>query len=309
MRSAVSTWRSSGRSGQQRVDVLLAKDGRLERPGVPARLEPELVVQPHPEFAVAAERLVRAVEGVEREHLGAVGALAEAIERSCCLGMSKRGSEVELGQGGVGGVEAGSEHTALVAAADVEGPGGVGLVFEDLAADETERLLERRARPVGRLAARAFEQLVEAVEVERDELGREPVRLVLGDDQPAGTLAVGREVPPQCRYERLERAGNVLRSLAAPDELRKAVDGCRVTPSDEEDLEHLLRPDAAEVARADRAAAVFDRKRAEETDHRPVEASLKRAGGDRGARGTDAHAPFSRPARGFVTRGAPPSRG
>ena len=105
------------------MDVLLAEDGRLECPRLPARLEPELFVQPHPKLAVAAERLVRAVECVEREHLGAVGALAEAVERGRGLGMGERRREVELGERGVGGVEAGAEHPALVAAAHVEGPG------------------------------------------------------------------------------------------------------------------------------------------------------------------------------------------
>ena len=138
------------------MDVLLAKDGRLERSGVPARLESELFVQPDAEFAVAAQRFVRAAERVEREHPGAVGALAEAVERCCGLGMGERGSEVELGEGGVGGVEAGAEHPALVAAAHVEGPGGVGLVLQHLAADEAERLLERqRARSVGSCAERS----------------------------------------------------------------------------------------------------------------------------------------------------------
>ena len=94
---------------------------------------------------------MRAVERVEREHLGAVGALAEAVERGRGLGVGERRSEVELGERGVGGVEAGAEHPALVAAAHVERPGGVRLVFEHLAADERERLLERGAGPVGRL--------------------------------------------------------------------------------------------------------------------------------------------------------------
>ena len=91
--------------------------------------------------------------------------------------MGERGSEVELGQRRVGGVEMGAQNPALVAAAQVEGPGGVRLVLQHLAAHEAERLLERGAGAVGRLAAGALEQLVEAVEVERDELGREAVRL------------------------------------------------------------------------------------------------------------------------------------
>ncbi len=145
-----------------------------------------------------------AAERVEREHLGAVGTLAEAVERGRGLRMEEGGSEVELGERGAGGVEAGAEHPALVAAAHVECPGGVRLVFEDLPADESERLLERGACPVGGLVGGAFEQLVEPVEVERHEFGREPVRLVLGDDQLAGSFPVRRQVAPQRRDEGLE---------------------------------------------------------------------------------------------------------
>ena len=42
----------------------------------------------------------------------------------------------------------------------------------------------------------------------------------------------------------------------------------------EQDLEHLLRPDSAEVARAEPALAVLDRERAEEPDHRPRTAGV-----------------------------------
>ena len=94
---------------------------------------------------------MRAVESIEREHLGAVGALAEAVERGGGLRVEERGSEVELGERGVGGVEAGAEHPALVAAAHVERPGRVRLVLEHLPVDERERLLERGAGPVGGL--------------------------------------------------------------------------------------------------------------------------------------------------------------
>ena len=71
-RPAISSAPARIGRGQQRVDVLLADDGRFERTRLPARLEPELLVQPHAEAAVAAQRLVGAAERVEREHLGAV---------------------------------------------------------------------------------------------------------------------------------------------------------------------------------------------------------------------------------------------
>ena len=52
--SPISASRPPDPAREQRVDVLLAEDGRLERSGLPARLEPELVVQPHSKLAVAA---------------------------------------------------------------------------------------------------------------------------------------------------------------------------------------------------------------------------------------------------------------
>ena len=150
--------------------------------------------------------------------------------------MGERGPEIELGERGIGDVETGAEHPALVAAAHVEGPGGVGLVLQYLSADEPECLLERSAGPVGRLAARAFEQLVEAVEVERDELGRESVCLVLRNDQLTCSRSVGRQMPAQGRDERLEGARDVLRPLRPPDRFRESVDRHAVPPSREQDL-------------------------------------------------------------------------
>ena len=155
------------RSRQQRLDVFLADDRRLERTRLRRRLEPELLVEPQAEAAVAAERLVLTTERIESEHLRAVRPLAEAVERRCRLRVGERRSEVELGQRRVGSVEVGAENPALVAAAEVERPGGVRLVLEDLAAHEVECLLERGAGVASRLARGALEELVEAVEVER----------------------------------------------------------------------------------------------------------------------------------------------
>ena len=103
------------------------------------------------------------------------------------------------------------QNPTLVAAAQVECPGGVRLVLQDLAAHEAERLLERGASAACRFPTRALQQLVEAVEVERDELGREAVRLRLRDDELACPFPIRREVAAKHGDERLERAGDVLR--------------------------------------------------------------------------------------------------
>ena len=93
-------------------------------------------------------------------------ALAEAIESGCRFRVREGGSIVQLGQRRVGRLEVGAENAAAVTPAQVERPGGVRLVLQDVTADEPERLLERGAREAGRLTRRALEQLVESVEVE-----------------------------------------------------------------------------------------------------------------------------------------------
>ena len=249
------------------MEILLADDGRLERACLGRRLEPELLVEPHAEGAVAAERFVRTPERVESQHLGAVCALAEAVERRRRLGVGKGGCEVELGQRRVGRVEVSAQNPALIAATQVQRPDGVRLVLEHLAAYERERLLERGPGEAGGFAGRALEQLVEAVEVERNQLGRESVRLRFGDDQLSRPLPVRAEVASQHRDEGLERSGRVLRPLVGPDELGETIGGHEVATSRQEDLEHLLRSHPAEVAWPECALSVLDRELSEQTDH------------------------------------------
>ena len=184
--------------------------------------------------------------------------------------MRERGAEVELGQGRVGRFEMSAQNPALVAAAQVEGPGGVRLVLQDLAAHEAERLLERGASAASRFTTGALQQLVEAVEVERDELGREAVRLRLRDDELACPFAIRGEMAAKHGDERLERAGDVLRRVVTPDELGQAVGGHTMAARREQDLEDLLRPHAAEVAWSKAARALLDRERPEQPDHRPL---------------------------------------
>ena len=247
------------RSWQQRPDVLLTNNRRLERTCLRRRLEPELLVEPQAEAAVAAERFVLTTERIESEHLRAVRPFAEAVERPCCLGVAEGGSEVELGQGRVGSVQVGAENPALVAAADVHCPGGVRLVLEDLAVHEVECLLERGSGVASGFAPGALQELVEAVEVEINELDREAVRLRLGDDERARPLPIGAEAPPKCRDEGLQRAGDIPRPVISPHELGEAIDRDVMPARREQDLEDLLRPHAAEVSRAEPAHAVLDR--------------------------------------------------
>ena len=207
-----------------------------------------------------------AAEGVEGEHLGAMRAFAELVERCRRLGVRERRREVELRQGGVGCIEARAQDPALVAPAQVEGPGRVGLVLQNLAADEIERVLERFARTAGRFACGALEQLVEAVEVERDELRGEAVRLGLCHHELARALAVGGEMASKYRDERLQGAGRVLGAGVSPDELGKAVGWHEMAARCEQDLEHLLRSRAAEIAWAEAALALLDRERSEEPE-------------------------------------------
>ena len=130
------------RPGEQRAHVLLAQDGGLERLCLGGRFEAELLAEPAAEVAVALEGLVTAPERVQREHLTALSALAEAVGRHGFAGVRQGRGKVELGQRQVGRVEPGAEDASLIAAAEVGRPRGVGLILEWLAAHEVERLLQ-----------------------------------------------------------------------------------------------------------------------------------------------------------------------
>ena len=137
-----------GRGSSER-DVLLADDRRLERAGLGA---PARGRAPRRAAGGSADsgRAPRAVGRARRARASrAVRALAEAVERRGRLRVRERRREVELGERSVGRVEARAEHAALIAPAQVERPGRVGLVLEDLAAHEAERLLERGAGGAG----------------------------------------------------------------------------------------------------------------------------------------------------------------
>ena len=179
-------------------------------------------------------------ERVESQHRRSLRPLAESIEHGCSLAMGEGRAEIELGEGGVGGLEARPQDAALIAPPQVESPAAVGLVLEHVAPDQSERILEGATGLLGRFAGRALQQLVEPIEVERDELGREPVGLGLGDDERARPIPVGGEVAAKTGDERLQRAGGVSRALVSPDEVGEAV-GCHaMSACRQQDLEHLL---------------------------------------------------------------------
>ena len=82
---------------------------------------------------------------IQRQHLRAASAFAERVQHGGRLGVSQRRLVLQLGQRGLGSVEVGAQDPSLVAGSKVERPARVGLVFEDLAADKGECILQRRA--------------------------------------------------------------------------------------------------------------------------------------------------------------------
>ena len=210
-RCARSAPRGTGdRPRQERAHLLLSEDRSLERPRFRRGLEAELLGEQRTQRAVPPQSIVLAPESVEREHRPSVRPFAEAIESHRGLAVRERRVEVELRERGIGGLEMRTEHSALIAAAQVLCPDGIRLVFQHLTADERQRLLERAQSLTGRLAGRALQELVEAVEVELDQIGPEAVRLLLGDDELPRTIPVGDQVPSEDRDEGLDRGGDVL---------------------------------------------------------------------------------------------------
>ena len=81
-------------------------------------------------------------ERVESQDLQPVRRVAEPVDRRSSLAVRERARVVELGQGGFGRLEVGDQHAVLIGRAQVERPGAVRLVFQDVATSETERPLE-----------------------------------------------------------------------------------------------------------------------------------------------------------------------
>ncbi len=73
---------------------------------------------------------------------------------------------------------------------------------------------------------------------------------------------------PQRRHKGLQRAGRILRPLVRPEQVGQAIGRDAMTARGEQDFQHLLRPGAPQVTRTQRAAAVLDRERPEQADHK-----------------------------------------
>ena len=121
---------------QERTGILLPENRSLDGARLDRRLQSELLVEQIAEAPVPGESVVLSSEGVQRKHPGAPGTLAEPVEDLGGLAVPKRRREIELCERRVRRLEMGAEDTALVAAAQVKGPGAVRLVLEELAPDE-----------------------------------------------------------------------------------------------------------------------------------------------------------------------------
>ena len=106
------------------------------------RLEPELAIEPRTELSVGRECVVLAAERIEGEHGRSLRTLAEVIECRSRLRMRQRRSVVELRQRGISGVEMRAENPPAIGASELLRPQRVGLVLQDVAAHQRERLLE-----------------------------------------------------------------------------------------------------------------------------------------------------------------------
>ncbi len=134
--------------------------------------------------------------------------------------------------------------------------------------DESARSSAARAARVGAPPEGLNEQCVEAVEVDHHQLRGESVRLSLCHHELSPAADGGREVAAEHGHEGMERPGDVVRRISAPEQVRHAIEGDRVAARREQDLEHLLRPGSAEVAGAEHVVSALHRQRPEQANHR-----------------------------------------
>src|ERR1700757_1676319 len=121
---------------------------------------------------------------------------------------------------------------------------------------------------------RALEQLIEAVEIQRDKIGGKAIGPRFSDDELARPVAVRRETPPEHRDERLQRSRWILRLLISPEQVREPIRRDAVSARGEQDLQDLFRASATEITSAERPRPVLDFERAEQTHHRAALATI-----------------------------------
>ena len=138
------------------------------------RLEPEIVVEASAQMQVDVERFVLTSQRIQRQHRQAMRALAVPVDRDGCMAVAQRRIVIALGERRLGGIQACCQNASPIGGADVIGPVGVGLVLEDVAADESERLVEQSPLLARRGSSRSSCKPVEAVEIEVHVLDREP---------------------------------------------------------------------------------------------------------------------------------------
>ena len=139
-RAGESTYDASARdrengSRQERTGVLLPENRPFDGARLDRRLQPELLVEQSRKAGTGRVRRA-VVRGRTARASRCAGALAEPVEDLGGLAVPKRCSEIELCERRVRRLEMGAENAALVAAPQVEGPGAVRLVLEELAPDE-----------------------------------------------------------------------------------------------------------------------------------------------------------------------------
>ena len=204
---------------------------------------------------------------------------SSAAAASLCASAAAKST---LGERRLGGVEPGAEHAAAGSCRADPAPRRRTARPRAPRRGRAQAPARATGAPSRGLATRALQQLVEAVEVEVDEIGREPVRLRLGDHEPACALTIVGQAPTEDGDERLDRGGGPGTRLG-PEKLRDPLGGHEAAPSGEEDLEHLLRPHAAQIARPQQAARRLDREWAEQAESRPAGELAGTAPADSGA--------------------------
>ena len=266
--------RPGDRPREERAHVLLAEDRRLERARFRRRLESELLVEQRAE--ACGTRAARRAGARARRARASAARCARSLKRSRATAASRvreRRVEVELGERGVGRLEARAEDTPLVAAAQVLGPDGVRLVLQHLTARRAPSACssERRADGVGSRAERSRSSSKRSRSSSTSSVAKRYASGSVTTSSRARSRSA-TQVPSEDRDEGLDRAGDVLGTSLAPEELGEPVGRHAMATCGEQDLEHLLRSRPAEVGGPKASPAVLDRERPEQPDHRPLRA-------------------------------------